>query len=33
VEDEAVDAMEDLADELGVVLLAQEEGEHGLEQF
>ncbi len=32
VEDEAVDAMEDLADELGVVLLAQEEGEHGLER-
>jgi len=33
VEDVAVDAMEHLADELWVVLLAQEEGEDRFEQF
>lgn len=33
VKNVAVDAMQHLADELGVVLLAQEEGQHRLEKF
>ena len=29
----AVEAVEDLTDELGIVLFAQEESEYGLEEF
>ena len=33
MEEVAVEAVEDLTDELGIVLFAQEEGEYGLEEF